>query len=84
MASPTYTYNAPAVMARLPQKTQSMIEYLRKNHLKNWIHNGKAYVANNQVNPPEYWVSVPALSLTIYFYEEYAPPHEMIIFDIRL
>jgi hypothetical protein len=83
MASPTYTYNAPAVMATLPQKTQRMIEYLRKNHLKNWMHDGTAYVANNQVNPPEYWVSVPALNLTIYFYEKYSPPHEMIIFDIR-
>lgn len=70
-------------MATLPPKTQTAIEYLRKNYLQKCIINGKAYIANNQVNPPEYWISVPKLGLSIYFYEEYAPPHEIIIFDIR-
>jgi hypothetical protein len=78
-----YHDNARSVMAALPLKTQAAIEFVRVNILPRLINSQQARVANNMVFPVEYWNDFPSYDFRLFYYEEYGPPHEIVIHKIE-
>ncbi len=58
-----YSDQALAVMARLSEKHQCQIEWLRANHLPQWAINGKATVLSNYPGM-EYKISITTETLS--------------------